>query len=300
MALDAARAMNYLHGNKPPILHKNLNSINLLVDKEMVTKVCDYALDTIRTAAKKSGVYTQPLWSAPEVLKKGKPTKSSDVYSFGIVLWELMTRLTPYQGQIRSGAANAIKAIQDICNGMRPRIPDRCPTRIASLMQRCWSTDPSQRPDFQYIVEELTEMERERSAVMEGYNAWLRQQAELEEIAIASAESESIHSMLTGAERKPWMVDHAELKFEEIIGRGSFGEVWVGTFRGIKVAIKKLHSSTLLWQGGGSGDAVAKLRDFIRELNLMCSLRHPNCVLFMGACLEEGHYAIIMEYCAKG
>lgn len=87
MALDAARAMNYLHCCAPPVLHKNLNSINLLVDKELVTKVCDYAVDTIRKSAKKSGVYTQPLWVAPELFKKAKPTKAADVYSFGIVLY---------------------------------------------------------------------------------------------------------------------------------------------------------------------------------------------------------------------
>jgi hypothetical protein len=55
-AIDTARAMNYLHCSKPPILHKSLNSINILIDKEFVAKVSDYSLDAIKSAAKKSGV----------------------------------------------------------------------------------------------------------------------------------------------------------------------------------------------------------------------------------------------------
>lgn len=330
MALDAARAMNYLHCSKPLILHRNLNSINLLVDKELVTKVCDYALDTIRTSAKKSGVYTQPLWVAPELLsnskKTPKATRASDVYSYGIILWEIVTRRTPYQGMIKShagpsgiagAAAATLKAIQDIIAGMRPIIPDRCPPRMADLIRRCWHSDPNARPDFQTICDELSEMEREKSAVVDGINLWLKNQTDLEEIAIArdqEIEHESLEALLHGPEKKSWMISSAEIKLEEIIGRGSFGEVWVGTFRGKKVAIKKLNepatnniivrgSAALLSGGGSSGSNVANtsvLKDFIRELNLMCSLRHPCCVLFMGACLEEGHYSLVMEYCAKG
>jgi serine/threonine-protein kinase CTR1 len=85
------------------------------------------------------------------------------------------------------------------------------------------------------------------------------------------------------------MVTSEEIKYDEIIGKGSFGEVWNGYFRGKQVAIKKLNYLNK-----------QNIRDFIRELNIMCSLRHPNCVLFMGACLEETNMCIIMEYCSKG
>lgn len=275
IALDAARAMNYLHCSKPAIVHKTLNSINILLDNQLVAKVSDYGLDDIRAAAKKSGVYTQPLWVAPELFKKDKGTKSSDVYSFGIILWEILTRRTPYQGMIR--ASNHLKAIQDIANGMRPDIPAQCPPRYAQLMQACWNADPNKRPTFQEIVDQLLELEKEK--------------IESSVLSALDGSSTSVEQVLDwrSQDRQPWMVQHDEIHYDAVVGKGSFGEVWSGTFRGKKVAIKKLNS---IQQN--------KIKDFIKELNIMCSLRHPNTVLFMGACLEEGHMCIIMEYCGKG
>ncbi len=95
-----------------------------------------------------------------QLFKKDKGTKSSDVYSFGIILWEILTRRTPYQGMIR--ASNHLKAIQDIANGMRPEIPAQCPPRYAQLMQACWNADPNKRPTFQEIVDVLLELEKEK------------------------------------------------------------------------------------------------------------------------------------------
>lgn len=209
----------------------------------------------------------------------------------------------------------ALKAIADIQAGLRPTIPEKCPPRMAELIKRCWAADPSARPDFQAICDELGEMEREKSSSIDAINVWLKSQAELEEIAIArdlAEEHESLDALLNGPDKKPWMVASSEIKLEEIIGRGSFGEVWLGTFRGKKVAVKKLNAPATMnnilhgANGGSSASSSASsarknlLKDFVRELNLMCSLRHPSCVLFMGACLEEGAECLIMEYCARG
>jgi serine/threonine-protein kinase CTR1 len=289
--------------------------------------VSDYAVDTIRQRAKRNGVYTQPLWVAPEVLRaQKKPTKASDVFSFGIVLWEILTRRTPYQGMIKAqgagGGAGAahIKAIADIIAGMRPLLPDRTPAKMASLITRCWSADPALRPDFQTIVDELSEMEREKPAQQELHNQWLKNQAELEEIAIVpngssnssgssggADEPESLEALLASSpEKKSWLLSSKELKYEEVIGRGSFGEVWLANWRGKKVAVKKMQNGAgailkggALLQNGGRGSPKNLFREFVKEVTLMCSLRHPNTVLFMGACVEEGHLALVMEYCAK-
>jgi serine/threonine protein kinase len=108
------------------------------------------------------------------------------------------------------------------------------------------------------------------------------------EVKVENPEAET---KLEGKDRKPWMVNWDEIKLEEVIGHGSFGEVWVGMFRGKKVAVKLLNKGAI---------SKSHLKEFVHELNIMCSLRHPNTVLFMGACLEEGHMCLIMEYCEKG
>ncbi|XP_042503693.1 serine/threonine-protein kinase CTR1-like isoform X1 [Macadamia integrifolia] len=72
MALDVARGMNYLHNRNPPIVHRDLKSSNLLVDKNWIVKVGDFGLSKLKNATfltAKSGRGTQPQWMAPELLR---------------------------------------------------------------------------------------------------------------------------------------------------------------------------------------------------------------------------------------
>jgi len=119
MALDTAKAMSYLHCSKPPILHKNLTSTNVMVDKDFVAKVSDYGLGHLRKSTLNTHAH-QPFWTAPEVFHKNKHSAASDVYGFGIILWELLTRKTPYEGRFHS---NTVKAMKEISGGLRPTVP---------------------------------------------------------------------------------------------------------------------------------------------------------------------------------
>uniref|UniRef100_M1A4W1 non-specific serine/threonine protein kinase n=1 Tax=Solanum tuberosum TaxID=4113 RepID=M1A4W1_SOLTU len=98
MALDVARGMNYLHRWNPPIVHRDLKSSNLLVDKSWTVKVGDFGLSRFKDSTfltTKSGRGT-PQWMAPEVLRDEPSTEKSDVFSFGVILWELMTESIPW------------------------------------------------------------------------------------------------------------------------------------------------------------------------------------------------------------
>ena len=95
-ALDTARGVNYLHTCSPPIIHRDLKSLNLLLDDSYRVKLADFGwtkgLENYMTG--KIGTYQ---WMAPEVIKSQKYTEKADVFSFGIILWEIASREPPFK-----------------------------------------------------------------------------------------------------------------------------------------------------------------------------------------------------------
>ena len=99
----------------------------------------------------KEGARGTPLWMAPEVLEGKEFSTSADVYSFGIVLWEIYTRKEPFS-QFRNYQKFKEAVVRQ---GVRPRIPVECPASLAQLIERCWAADPLVRPSFVSILDEL-------------------------------------------------------------------------------------------------------------------------------------------------
>ncbi len=103
MATDAAAGMAHLHQRSPPILHRDLKSPNLLVDAAWRVKVSDLGLSrmveevTAESTVGSTSANMNPRWLAPEVMERGVWVAASDVYSCGIVLWELLTWQLPWQ-----------------------------------------------------------------------------------------------------------------------------------------------------------------------------------------------------------
>lgn len=149
IALDTARGMNYLHQFPVPILHRDLKSLNLLLDDCLNTKIADFGWTRFKAEimTNKIGTYQ---WMAPEVISGEQYSEQADVFSFGIVLWELATRKPPYKE--KSGQQVAQEVVK---TGLRPPLPKKCPEQFLSLMQRCWDQRPEQRPTFARIIEEL-------------------------------------------------------------------------------------------------------------------------------------------------
>lgn len=98
IALDAAKGVWYLHCFNPPILHRDLKSLNLLLDDSLRTKLADFgwtrALGNYMTG--KIGTYQ---WMAPEVIGGHSYTEKADVFSYGIILWEIAAREPPYRSK---------------------------------------------------------------------------------------------------------------------------------------------------------------------------------------------------------
>ncbi|CDY34937.1 BnaA01g32680D [Brassica napus] len=178
MALDIARGMNYLHHCSPPIVHRDLKSSNLLVDKNWTVKVADFGLSRIKHETyltTKSGKGT-PQWMAPEVLRNESADEKSDIYSFGVVLWELATEKIPWE------TLNAMQVIGAVgFMNQRLEIPkDTDPLWIA-LMESCWHSDTKLRPTFQELMDKLREMQRKSTIQLQATRAALRDNSPLKD-----------------------------------------------------------------------------------------------------------------------
>ncbi|KAJ3699103.1 hypothetical protein LUZ61_002808 [Rhynchospora tenuis] len=158
LAMDAAFGMEYLHSKN--IVHFDVKCENLLVNMKdshrPVCKIGDLGLSKVKHQTLVSGGVRGTLpWMAPELLdgKESMVTEKVDVYSFGICMWEILTGEEPYADM--KGAS----IIGGIVNGtLRPQIPSWCDPEWKALMQRCWSTDPKERPSFTEISQKLRQI----------------------------------------------------------------------------------------------------------------------------------------------
>ena len=168
MAADAAAGMLHLHTRAPPILHRDLKSPNLLVAADWTVKVCDMGLSKLLDEATRDSRTTtgaaNPRWLAPEVLGGANPTAASDVFSFGVIMWEILTWKLPWSdtptvwnivGNVMKGGRLALPPSSEL-PGLKPG--DNLDAYIA-LMNRSWAQEPSARPDFNIIASELRKLQ---------------------------------------------------------------------------------------------------------------------------------------------
>ncbi|XP_031493013.1 probable serine/threonine-protein kinase SIS8 isoform X1 [Nymphaea colorata] len=157
MALDVARGMNYLHKCSPVIVHRDLKSPNLLVDKNWVVKVCDFGLSRIKNSTFLSSRSTSGTaeWMAPEVLRNEPSDERCDIYSFGVILWEITTLQQPWAGMNPMQVVGAVGF-----QNRRLEIPNGVDSAIAEIITKCWETDPKLRPSFAEIMEALKPLQK--------------------------------------------------------------------------------------------------------------------------------------------
>lgn len=159
LAVGIAQGMNYLHNLDRKIIHRDLKSHNILVSHNFTAKVADFGLSHVRRPINDAkgghyGIFGTPEWMAPEVMMGKKYSEKIDVYSFGIVLCELLTRSIPFHDKYD------IKDYHDVVDAVLddravPTIPSWAGSKLKLLILRCLDHNPEQRPSFQIILEDL-------------------------------------------------------------------------------------------------------------------------------------------------
>uniref|UniRef100_A0A8C6T8D6 Tyrosine-protein kinase n=1 Tax=Neogobius melanostomus TaxID=47308 RepID=A0A8C6T8D6_9GOBI len=146
-ALDVCEGMEYLESEK--LVHRDLAARNVLVSDNNVAKVSDFGLTKV--GSKTSDNARMPIkWTAPEVLKKGTSSTKSDVWSYGILLWEIFSYgRQPYPKLTVTEVREMVEA------GYRMEAPEDCPAELYSMMRVCWDREPRRRPTFHKLRHKL-------------------------------------------------------------------------------------------------------------------------------------------------
>ncbi|KAL4420111.1 hypothetical protein ABPG77_000282, partial [Micractinium sp. CCAP 211/92] len=142
VAVDIAKGLNFLHSKG--CVHMDIKSSNVLLTGSGTAKLADIGLARLQQGTHLSdmpracGTFA---WMAPEVIMGSRCTTAVDIFSFGVVLWELITGETPKRGEMRL-----------------PEVPSECPQEAADLVTRCMSLEPSDRPTAQQLMQQLAAM----------------------------------------------------------------------------------------------------------------------------------------------
>eukprot|EP00933_Yihiella_yeosuensis_P062742 TRINITY_DN65724_c0_g1_i1.p1 TRINITY_DN65724_c0_g1~~TRINITY_DN65724_c0_g1_i1.p1 ORF type:complete len:304 (-),score=48.44 TRINITY_DN65724_c0_g1_i1:330-1241(-) len=159
MCHDVAKAMNYLHSFEPMIIHRDLKSLNLLLDQQVtgpeddvLVKVSDFGGSKLKGQegwGKMTAQAGTKHWMAPEMWQGTTYDEKVDVFSYAMVIFEIVCREVPFEEEEPNNVG------QYTLQGIRPdmnAVPPHNPKLLTELMQACWQQDPSMRPGFTDIT----------------------------------------------------------------------------------------------------------------------------------------------------
>ncbi|KAM9845081.1 uncharacterized protein ACBR49_011841 [Aulostomus maculatus] len=153
-AIQIAKGMHYLHAEAPvKVIHRDLKSRNVVMTADRVLKICDFGASKFLSHTTHMTVVGTFPWMAPEVIQSLPVSETCDTYSYGVVLWEMLTREVPFKGFEGLQVAWLVVEKQE-----RLTIPTSCPASFAELMRKCWQADPKERPQFKQVLVTLETM----------------------------------------------------------------------------------------------------------------------------------------------
>src|SRR5688572_3944157 len=152
--LRIAEGLSHIH--EQDIIHRDLHSSNILCENEDDVVISDLGISkSSMESSNDNKCFGIISYMAPEILQGKNYTIDSDVYSFSMIMWELMTGRRPFWDR-----NNNTELIFKICDGLRPPIVADAPKDYVELMQKCWSSDPNKRPTVVDIHKKLGSIRR--------------------------------------------------------------------------------------------------------------------------------------------
>uniref|UniRef100_A0A8C1C641 Mitogen-activated protein kinase kinase kinase 12 n=2 Tax=Cyprinus carpio TaxID=7962 RepID=A0A8C1C641_CYPCA len=145
-AMGIAGGMNYLHLHK--IIHRDLKSPNMLITHDDLVKISDFGTSKeLREKSTKMSFAGTVAWMAPEVIRNEPVSEKVDIWSFGVVLWEMLTGEIPYKDVDSSAIIWGVGN-----NSLQLPLPESCPDGFKILLRQCWNCKPRNRPSFRQIL----------------------------------------------------------------------------------------------------------------------------------------------------
>ncbi|RIA90662.1 kinase-like domain-containing protein [Glomus cerebriforme] len=141
---DISKGLEYIHNVK--YVHRDFHSGNILLDESFSWKIGDLGLSQPANNTSNNEIYGVIPYIAPEIFKGSAFSKESDIYSMGMIMWELTTGCKPF-----ASVEHDHKLIFKILDGERPKITEDTPECFANLMKSCWNPDPKKRPTITKI-----------------------------------------------------------------------------------------------------------------------------------------------------
>jgi len=152
-ACDICNGMQYLEEKK--IVHRDLAARNVLLAEDLTAKVADFGLARDVALEMEKGKFPVK-WTAPEAIQDNAFSTKSDIWSFGVLLWEIFS-----YGRNPYPRVPLNEVLQKVNKGYRMEIPEGCSQNIYQLMKDCWELKPERRPTFRTLARELADPDRE-------------------------------------------------------------------------------------------------------------------------------------------